>query len=310
MVSMKDTAAASIAYDGEALRDGTMDVRELAPALLAVGSLCERANKLLNENRASVTVRVRATEKGSFRILIELWQSLPDQVKEFLTGDGVTRANDILTFLGFVGGGVTTSVLAYLKWKKNRKVQREEQLADGGVRIEINNTFIDLRQEVYILANDLEIREEWGKTLIPLDRPGIDTFEVRSGSETVERVDKSEVEYIRPSEELEGEGQPAAHESTSEAALIVVKPALREGLKWDVARDSRSAKFSAEMKDTEFLERVRRHAETFGMGDVLVVDLRTRTFFTPQGGVRLEYEIVRVKRRLEPPTQRPLFEQP
>ena len=83
------------------------------------------------------------------------------------------RANEILNFLGIVAGGVSTSVLAYLKWKKNRKPTREEERPDGTV--------------------------------------------------------------------------------------------------------------------------------------VLVVDLRARTFFTPQGGVKTEYEILNVHRRLNPPKQHDLF---
>ena len=34
-----------IAYEEEALQDGSMDVRKLAPALLSFGALCERVNE-------------------------------------------------------------------------------------------------------------------------------------------------------------------------------------------------------------------------------------------------------------------------
>ena len=44
----KDKSKLTIAYTGEAVDDGTMDVSVLGPALMALGTLVNEANKIIN----------------------------------------------------------------------------------------------------------------------------------------------------------------------------------------------------------------------------------------------------------------------
>ena len=57
-------------FDGPALADGSMNVRDLAPAMMAVGSFFEAANRITNGERTSVSVNVRATSAGSFQVFL------------------------------------------------------------------------------------------------------------------------------------------------------------------------------------------------------------------------------------------------
>jgi hypothetical protein len=52
-----------VVYDGPALAEHAMDVRDLAPALLAIAETLEEANTVLNGNRAQVRVQVHASFK-------------------------------------------------------------------------------------------------------------------------------------------------------------------------------------------------------------------------------------------------------
>src|SRR5690606_6815674 len=70
---MAEHARFHLVYDGPALVQHQMDVRALAPALLAMSDLVERANELLNGDNAKVSVNVNASFKsGSFGIDLEL----------------------------------------------------------------------------------------------------------------------------------------------------------------------------------------------------------------------------------------------
>ena len=60
----------TIAYDGPALQDGAMEVRDLAPALLALGQLLDAANATLNGDAAKIKLQVKATGTGSFEIAL------------------------------------------------------------------------------------------------------------------------------------------------------------------------------------------------------------------------------------------------
>src|SRR3954469_17506894 len=72
-----------IAYDGPALATGRMPVRDLAPALLALGDLFSLSSGLLYPQLSPVAVQVEATEQGSFfvHLLLEAeaaWDQLID----------------------------------------------------------------------------------------------------------------------------------------------------------------------------------------------------------------------------------------
>ena len=106
------SAEFSVAYDGPAVQDGSMDVKELAPALLALGTLCEDANRLLNSDRAKVAVRVQAMQPGSFHVSLDVLQ----HITTVLGKEGVESAKSILELLGLiVGGGGIIGVLKLIR---------------------------------------------------------------------------------------------------------------------------------------------------------------------------------------------------
>lgn len=274
-----------ISYDGPALADGRMNVRDLAQAMMAVGSLFESSNELLNGDRAAVNINVRATSRGSFHILFEVVQN--SGVNSIT--DIISTANQIVTLI--IGGGtIAIGLFALIKWLRGRS-PKIEQINEGMFRLTLENgETYDIPLELLRMYQDATVRSALAGIVRPVKEEGIDMLEIREQDEAIIDVSKSDVEYF-DAPQL----QELILDETRTQAFSIISLAFREGNKWRLTDGQ--ATFSVSMTDRDFQNRVDNNELAFAKGDVLVCDMRTVQWQTTQG-LKTEYEIVSVNRHL------------
>lgn len=295
-------AVFEVAYEGPAVDEGVMDVRELAPALLALGDLVERTNKIIGDPEIQVKVFVRASfEKGSFQISLELIYSITEQIRMFLQMQNTSDlAEKILLALGFASGG-GLSLIKLIKYIRGRKIKNATVLDNGNVRLELpgdNGKFdyVEVDGDVIRLYRDVPVRESVYRLMSPLEKEGITGFSVREGKNVIERVSKEEVPYYKVPDEVDGEKSITF---TRKAFVKPVEVAFEEGLKWRFSDGDN--KFYATMDDESFLKEMDA-GKPFSKGDILEVELETTQTATSKG-IKNEHRVVKVINHITPPKQ-------
>lgn len=276
---MEDMSKASfnVLYDGPALANSEMDVRELAPALLALGSLLEEANSVINDGRAQISVQVKATFKtGCFGIELEVIQSLLQHAHSLFSNESVANAKELLEWIGliqdnaekFVAGGA--GLLWLIKKIRGRRINQVVLLDNGKVRVVMDDGALETEEKVLALYRQFRVRQALEGVLKPLEAEGIDTFAVTNLKQTDRFIviNKAERPYFKTPEP---ESEPLSDDEF-DVNLQIVSISFQEGNKWRF-NDGASV-FYADMLDESFISQVAASATSFTKGDILKVRLR------------------------------------
>lgn len=286
MECMSNRERFHVVYDGPALAEHRMDVRDLAPALIAIADLLTSANHEINGDAAEVRVEVHASFKaGSFGIDLVAAQHILNQIRDIFSGDtatAVANAGSIVGFVGLTGGGL----IALLRKLNRRRPVRIEQMGDvSRVWITEEDSF-EVETNIIRLYRNKIVRTSLEKTLEPLEREGITDFGIVIDGEVVLDIHSEEMDAFRRSDDA----AVIVSDTVSRKVLLIESLTFKDGNKWRVHDGSNQ--FYAAIEDPGFLSKI-DSGERFGKGDVLVVNLRQTQSVI---GARLanEYGIVEV----------------
>ena len=276
----------TIVFYGEALQDHTMDVRDLAPALLSLSQLFDETSRLLYGDKVDVRLHVKAVEAGCFSVDIGLAQSLFSQFTDLFNSDEVNAALNLKEII--IGSGVAYGLFRLIKRLKGQPAPKVTDLENGAVRIETDGESFDVPKDLLRAYNETSIRKAIEKVTAPLDKEGIDQIVIRSGKDVIETIYKENKEYFSLPV-IEGEEEILRN--TRKGAFSIESLTFKEKNKWRLNDGGNTV--SVTIADLDFLQKVKNNQVSFSKSDILICEIED--IWTMQGGkLSSEHNVVKV----------------
>lgn len=287
-----------LAYAGPAVEDHEMGVAELAASLLAMSDALKRAAVVADPEGHIPTLNIKATEPGSFQVLLEVLtdDSLVGSAMKLLTGKHVTATLNAAGLLGIV-----VSAIGGIKWLRGRPPAIEDSQSEGMVYLKRDGDTLEVSVTAAELIADPDFRKSVAEAISPLDSPGFTTVSLdRDQGESV-KVARDERPYFTSLPERE---DLEVGERQARLRPVGVDFGWRQ---WRVKDLDAGVSFRVSVDDEAFRAQVRRGEISVGANDTLHVTLRSAEYVTNTGEIGQRHTVVSVDRYEAGHTEGPLF---
>lgn len=270
-----------IKFDGEKHQ---IDANLLVNNLIHTTSIIQEINRNFDSGK-KIDIQIKALEKGSFLIHIDLIESAFDNLKNLLTRDNIELAGSVIgAFVGLI------ELKKFLKGKEGKSIEK------SGNKVKITNQdgqvlYVEnFVQNIY--NNNTIVKDALSQSFETLENDNsITGYEITDrNNKTLVRVDREEFEYIsvKSEELLEGEKNIVVA-----GRLNIIRISFDDKLKSDFY--FKGNKISAKINDVDFYKRVDK-GESFAKGDVLEVELEIKQVFETSVNtfVNKSYKIKRI----------------
>lgn len=307
---MGRTAKARIAYVGEALNNGEMEVKELAPALIAFADLVEAAHHALG---GTDTIRVMLNQdslrKGSFDITMVLDMGLLEQAKLFAGMAHDSGLADLMEVLGWgkdaIEFGGVVGIFALVKKVAGRKMTSIQKKGEKAEICLEDGTSIWTNAKTLTIFLDAKCRVSVEKVVQPVNLDGIERFELRNpetpdSKEPIERIGKKDVGYFKAPPAGTIQEEQLTKPVDTELTVEITSVNFKTGHKWQLTDGSNT--FWASIQDENFVKRVEDGQISFASGDMLKIKYHVQQNIK-NGKLTSEYIVTEVLEIIRKPNQ-------
>ena len=267
-----------------------IDVDTLISSLMYMSNIIQEVNKELDTDKR-IEVKIKALEKGSFEIHIELVETI---IKSLFSKDNVAYTSEII---GIVGG-----LFAFAKFLGGEKPKEIVTTSDQSIKITNHNGNATVFQNsvVNIYNDNNLVRDYISKQFNALEKSDdVSSFEILDKEDTVlTHIERQEFPLL--AKKIQSETKKSEVELLSNEKMQIIRPSFSMELQWDFIY--KGTKISAKMIDEKLIESIDR-GENFAKGDLMVVDLEITKFYDAEFDAYMitkdSYKIIKFKNHIK-----------